>query len=206
MTDAAHFWDRIADKYAARPVADEAAYERKLAMTRKHLRPDMDVLEIGCGTGSTAILHAPHVRHVRATDLSPRMVAIAEGKVADAGLSNVTCEVGTLESLSAPEDAADMILTLSLLHLLDDLDAALARIHALLRPGGMFVSSTACIAERMSWFKFIAPIGRKLGLIPPVHIFRAEHLRKAMRKAGFEIIEDWLPDRGMTLFIVARKI
>ena len=205
MTDATLFWDRIADKYAARPVGDEAAYERKLAITRNHLRPDMDVLEIGCGTGSTAILHAPHVRHVRATDLSPRMIAIAEGKVADAGLSNVTCEVATLGELSAPEDATDMILALSLLHLIDDLDAALARINALLRPGGVFVSSTACIAERMPWFKFIAPIGRRLGLVPPVRVFRAEHLRKTVRNAGFEIIEDWLPDRGMTLFMVARK-
>ena len=53
------FWDRLAKRYARMPVADQAAYETKLEKTRAFLRPDSRVLEFGCGTGSTAILHAP---------------------------------------------------------------------------------------------------------------------------------------------------
>ena len=30
----AKFWDRVAEKYAKSPVSDEAAYRKKLAMTR----------------------------------------------------------------------------------------------------------------------------------------------------------------------------
>lgn len=58
---ASSFWDRTADKYAATPIADEASYQVKLAETRRRMRSDMNVLEFGCGTGSTALLHAPHV-------------------------------------------------------------------------------------------------------------------------------------------------
>ena len=62
----AKFWDRIAARYSKKPVADEAAYQKKLQITRKYLRPDSRVLEFGCGTGSTAIAHAAHVKHVLA--------------------------------------------------------------------------------------------------------------------------------------------
>jgi cyclopropane fatty-acyl-phospholipid synthase-like methyltransferase len=53
MGHAAYFWDKIAEGYAKRPVADQGAYERKLATTQRYLRADMEVLEFGCGTGTT---------------------------------------------------------------------------------------------------------------------------------------------------------
>ena len=56
MATSARFWDRIAERYSKSPVADEAAYQKKLQVTREYFRPDMEVLEIGCGTGSTAIV------------------------------------------------------------------------------------------------------------------------------------------------------
>ena len=52
------FWDRIAERYARKPVPDEAVYQEKLKVTREYFRADTDVLEIGCGTGSTAILRS----------------------------------------------------------------------------------------------------------------------------------------------------
>ena len=66
MTAQSSFWDKIADKYAKRPVADETAYETKLAKTREYLTPDTQVFEFGCGSGTTAIKHAPYVKHIQA--------------------------------------------------------------------------------------------------------------------------------------------
>ena len=74
------FWDRIAERYSKRPVADEAAYQKKLQVTREYFQPDMAVLEFGCGTGSTTITHSPYVRHIRAIDISSKMIEIAKGK------------------------------------------------------------------------------------------------------------------------------
>ena len=70
MEYSAKFWDKIADQYSKESIADEAAYQKKLQVTQEYLKPHMEVLEFGCGTGSTAIIHAPYVKHIRAIDYS----------------------------------------------------------------------------------------------------------------------------------------
>ena len=59
MDASAKFWNKVAAGYAKQPIADEAADQRKLKVTQEYLQPSMNVLEFGCGTGSTAIVHAP---------------------------------------------------------------------------------------------------------------------------------------------------
>jgi ubiquinone/menaquinone biosynthesis C-methylase UbiE len=78
------FWDRIAPKYARKPVDDPDAYEEKLALAASLLRPGDRVLEIGCGTGTTALRLAPNVDHYTATDGSGAMIGIADAKLAPA--------------------------------------------------------------------------------------------------------------------------
>jgi len=109
MGSSAQFWDKIADKYARRPVADEASYQRKLEITRALLRPDMEVVELGCGTGSTALVHAPYVRHIRAIDVSPRMIEIARGKAGASGIENVTFEVSSIDALKVDKESVDVV-------------------------------------------------------------------------------------------------
>ncbi|PTB95944.1 class I SAM-dependent methyltransferase, partial [Thalassospira xiamenensis] len=43
------FWDKAATKYARKPVRNQSAYAETLDRTRHYLRPDQNVLEIGCG-------------------------------------------------------------------------------------------------------------------------------------------------------------
>jgi cyclopropane fatty-acyl-phospholipid synthase-like methyltransferase len=59
MNASAKFWDKVADGYAKQPIADEAAYQKKLQITRDYLQPRMNMLEFGCGTGSTALAPCP---------------------------------------------------------------------------------------------------------------------------------------------------
>ena len=66
--------------YAKRPVTDETAYQRKLKLTQDYLSPDMEVLELGCGTGTTALFHAPFVKHITGIDISRNMLEIARAK------------------------------------------------------------------------------------------------------------------------------
>jgi len=70
MVQTAAFWDKIANKYAARPIADEDAYEVKLKKTQEFFNQEMEVLEFGCGTGGTALTHAPYVKSYTAIDIS----------------------------------------------------------------------------------------------------------------------------------------
>lgn len=199
------FWDRIAERYARRPVADEAAYQQKLAVTREYLRPDMQVLEFGCGTGSTAIAHAPYVQHIRAIDVSSKMIEIAQGKAAAAQVNNVSFEQATIESLLLPDDSVDAVLGLSILHLLENRDTAIAKVFRLLKPGGVFVASTACLGDGMKWFRFVGPVGRALGLIPLVRVFTRQELEASLTAAGFTIEHAWCPGKGKAVFHVAKK-
>jgi ubiquinone/menaquinone biosynthesis C-methylase UbiE len=198
------FWDRMAERYARQPIADEAAYQTKLQVTRTYLRPDMDLLEFGCGTGGTAIIHAPHVRHIRAIDFSESMLAIARGKAAAAGIGNVSFERADITAFTAPDASFDVILGLSILHLLADKDAVIAKVFHLLRPGGLFISSTACIGDTMGLFKAIAPLGKALGLLPQLDVMTTPDLVKSLTAAGFSIEHQWQPGRGKAVFIVAR--
>ena len=198
------FWDRIAARYARKPIADEAAYATKLEMTRKYLREDSEILEIGCGTGGTAIEHAPYVARVLATDVSAKMLEFGRERAEAAGVENVTFRQAAAEDIDAEDASFDAVLALSLLHLLDDRLPVLANIHRWLKPGGTFVSSTAVLGDTMRWFRFIGPLGHKLGLIPKVHIFTRGELEASITDAGFEIVESWQPGK-VTDFVIARR-
>lgn len=205
MSSDSKFWDRIAEKYARKPVADEAAYQTKLQVTREYLRSDMDVFEFGCGTGSTAICHAPFVKHIRATDISPAMIGIARKKSAAAGITNADFDVAAIDSLVVPDQAYDVVMGHSILHLLADKDAAIAKVHAMLKPNGVFVSSTVCLGEGLKFFKLIGPIGRVLGILPRLAVFTVSELEDSLTNAGFDIDHLWRQGDGRNVFIVARK-
>lgn len=199
------FWNKLADKYSRRPVADEAAYQKKLDKTREYFQPDMDVLEIGCGTGSTAIVHAPFVGHIRASDLSTRMIEIARDKAKAAGIENVTFEASSVDALDILDASIDVVMAHNILHLLDDREQAIADIHNMLKPGGVFVSSTACIGDMMLPLRLIIPVGRLLRLFPLVKVFSVVELKESLENAGFEIDCEWQPKRSAPAFIICRK-
>ena len=207
MNDTAKFWDRTAARYAKSPVGDEQTYQRKLAETQALFSPDMRVLEFGCGTGTTAIHHAPHVRHIDAIDISENMLDIARTRASEAGVENVTFTRGTLQDIDRDAEAYDAILGLNVMHLVPDRDDALAEVARLLKPGGVFVSSTVCVgASILRFIKLIAPVARALGLMPPLYYFTEETWANEVRAAGFDIETQWHHGRdGIAVFMIARR-
>jgi len=199
------FWDGIAERYSKRPIADEQAYQRKLQVTREYFRPDMEVLEFGCGTGSTAIAHAPFVKHIRAIDISSKMLEIARRKAAADNVGNVTFEQSGIEEFSAPDRTFDAVLGLSILHLVENKDEVILKVHKMLKTNGVFVSSTTCIGDTMKFIKLIAPIGRFLGFLPLLNVFTKKEMIDSLTEAGFEIEFQWQPGKDKAVFIVARK-
>ena len=205
MANPARFWNFIANRYAKRPIADQATYEKKLEITRRYLTPEAKVLEFGCGTGSTALLHAPYVGELLAIDFSERMIDIANGKLADQALNNLTFRQASIETLDQPDESFDAILGLSVLHLLDDRDSVIKRVTRLLRPDGCFISNTACLEDSINRMRYLLPIGSALGLLPRVRFFSTGNLLTAFENAGLVIEQQWQPAPGKALFVVARK-
>lgn len=205
MAATSTFWDKMAAQYASQPIADEAAYETKLRVTRSYLRPDMELLEFGCGTGGTALLHAPYVAHIKAIDFSERMLEFARAKARDAGITNVSFEQADVVSLKAAEASYDMVLGLSILHLIKPVEPVIAKVFTMLRPGGFFVTSTACLGDSMAFFKYIAPLGQALGLLPVLNVMSADQLAEKFEHAGFRIAHRWEPGRNKAVFMIAEK-
>jgi len=204
MKGDSRFWDRIAKKYAQQPVADTAAYERKLAKTQGYLTPESDVLEFGCGTGTTALIHAPFARHILGTDISAAMLKIAQDKAEAQNVRNVTFEKSDIHAFIAGDKQFDMVMMHSLLHLLQDREAVVSQAYDLLKPGGVFVSSTGCLSGK-TLMKPVIFLGRMIGRLPYVAFFSRDYLLDLLRSAGFEIEHEWLPEGGQSVFIVARK-
>ncbi|MEL7547749.1 MAG: class I SAM-dependent methyltransferase [Pseudomonadota bacterium] len=199
------FWDKTADKYSKQPIGDEKSYARKLTETQRLMRPDMTVLEFGCGTGSTAIAHAGHVAHIDATDFSPEMIAIANQRAKETSTQNVNFQVSGVEEFEAAPESYDMVLMLNLLHLVPDRDAALQKAYRLLKPGGHLVTSTVCLSDGLSLFRILIPIMRLIGKAPFVSFVKAQEMLDLFDATGFEAENHWTHGRGMVLFHIARK-
>ena len=208
MTDRALFWNQIAEKYARQPVANPDAFERKIAIHLGHIRPHHVALDIGCGTGSLALRLAPFAAQVHGLDLSQEMIRIARDKAHQQALENVSFEVGALDaSLThfAP-GSLDVVSAYSLLHLVEDRAQALAHMFALLKPGGVFVSSNVCLAESWIPYRPLLALMRALGKAPPATIFSRQTIEREIRAAGFVDLQQ--PDVGagkMIAFVVALK-
>ena len=205
MTSQSFFWNRIANHYASQPIGDEVSYQKKLDRTQAYLTPESRVLEFGCGTGSTAIYHSPKVQRILATDISDQMLNIARDKAKEAALDNIDFEQSSLLTIDSPNESWDVVLGMSILHLLPDKDEHIRKAYELLKPGGVFVSSTACIGDMGSWFKYVAPIFRWTPFLPSVQVFGVDSLKQSFIQAGFNIEYDWQPEQNSAIFLVARK-
>ncbi|MBU2886262.1 class I SAM-dependent methyltransferase [Gilvimarinus agarilyticus] len=203
--NSASFWDRSAAKYAKAPIPNEQVYEQKLVKTREYLNPHSKVLELGCGTGTTALNHAPYANHIDAWDISPKMLEIARRKQVQQHISNVSFHCGEANSIALPEQEYDLAMAHSVLHLIEDKEANLRAMYASLKPGGVLVSSTACLGNKMNWLKLIAKPMKWLGFWPSVYFFTSTQLEAAITRAGFTIEYSWLPPKAIAHFFIARK-
>ncbi|TAG03852.1 MAG: class I SAM-dependent methyltransferase [Betaproteobacteria bacterium] len=206
----ARFWDRIARKYAADPIADPAGYEATLKRVRSLLSTEYDVLEIGCGTGTTALRLAPFTRRLRATDVSAEMIAISREKLAVAPMPQLSFELADADRPIVAPGAQDVVLAFSLLHLVEDLDYTLALIVNALRPGGLLLAKTPCVSEMNPLVSHVAlPLMRALGRAPDVLCFKAPELQAAMVRQGLEMLSverhGTRKGKDIRVFTVARK-
>ncbi|WP_294621777.1 class I SAM-dependent methyltransferase [uncultured Roseovarius sp.] len=208
MTSNNAFWDKVANRYAAMPVGDQAAYEQTLERVASHLTPGDSVLEIGCGTATTALTLAPKVARILATDASAEMVRIGRERAEAEGVDNIEILQARIDDPRLASGAHDVVMAFSLLHLVDDLDATLAQVVRMLKPGGLFISKTPCL-KAMWYLRPVLPVLRLLGKAPGgVAFLSPDALAAAIRWAGFEIIEtgDYPAKTPPRRFIVARKL
>lgn len=201
------FWNSVARKYTAQPLADAAAYERTLARTRHYLKSTDAVVEFGCGSGATALALAPAVARMVGSDISSEMIAIARERAR--GAANVEFIVATPEAAPWSDGSFDTALAFNLLHLVEARQTALSNVRKVLKPGGLFISKTPCLADANPILRLAVPVMQWIGRAPYVAFFSAEKLEREIVAAGFEILErarHGSRSKDARPFLVARRI
>jgi SAM-dependent methyltransferase len=138
----ADFWDEQAATFDDQPDhglrdADVRAAWQTLLLGVLPAAP-ASVTDLGCGTGSLAVLLAQHGFLVRGLDRSARMVAAACDKAAQAGMG-IEFREGDAAVPPYPKASSDVVLARHVLWAMPDPAAALAKWVDLLRPGGRLV-------------------------------------------------------------------
>ncbi len=203
------FWDGIAEKYAKSPIKDMQSYEYSLDRTRSYLKPTDTVLELGCGTGSTALKLSDRVAQITASDISGAMLAVGKRNAALQGVQNVTFVQADIDHI--PKGPFDVIMAFNLLHLIRDLDSALANIRPQIKPGGLFISKTPCNPERRAplgyrLIRLVLPLIQLVGKAPHVNFMDVRAWDAKVTAAGFDIIESGNhPANPPARYLVARK-
>ena len=212
MKDQSIFWDKIAEKYARDPIADIDSYNYTLDRTRTYLSQSDHVLELGCGTGSTALQLANAVEQITASDIAANMIKIAKEKAVKDNVSNIDFVVGDVFDPANEKGPFDAVLAHNLLHLVEHLPEALNRINGLLKPGGYFISKTFCVdkahlSAKIRAMRIMLPLMQMIGKAPFVAFMTSTEYEQHITKAGFKIVETAnYPATEPRRYVVAQKI
>ncbi|MFG2289133.1 class I SAM-dependent methyltransferase [Streptomyces sp. NPDC048595] len=136
----AAYWEAAAETFDDEPdhgLRDRAVRAAWAARLRSWLPAGpVDLLDLGCGTGSLALLAAEQGHRVTGVDRSPRMIERARAKLAGRGAVLLT---GDAAEPPVGERRFGAVLVRHVLWALPDPAAALRRWAGLLRPGGRLV-------------------------------------------------------------------
>jgi ubiquinone/menaquinone biosynthesis C-methylase UbiE len=142
VRDVRHYWDEQASGFDNEPdhgLRDPTVHEAWSALLHAALPPaPTDVTDLGCGTGSLAVLLARSGHRVRGVDLSDAMIAAARAKATAANVA-VDFEQGDAAEPPYPPSSTDVVLARHVLWALPDPAQALERWVRLLRPDGRLV-------------------------------------------------------------------
>jgi ubiquinone/menaquinone biosynthesis C-methylase UbiE len=156
------------------------------------------VLDLGTGTGDTAVLAGQQVGpqgRVLATDVSEPMLQAAAEAAAAAGLENVECQRQDAGALVGLEPGSfDSVIARFSLMFVDDLEAALAGIRRVLKPGGRLGALVWGPPDRNPFLALSTDLARRKGLLKvpetevtgPFRLADKQRLARAAMAAGLE--------------------
>ena len=213
MNKAQKFWDKQAKRFDDSEKQFEHATQQLIAGTKEYLNANDNVLDFGCATGTKTLKLADGIKHIHGVDFSNEMISEAIKKKNNLNVTNVSFSQGTIFNNELEKSSFEKIIAYSIIHLLEESEKVIQRIHELLKPGGLFISETACFKDKMD-FKTRLEVTtylfmNRLGIFPlHLNMFKTSDLEQLIKSQNFNIVKDEnLFYNGMTIsFIVAEKL
>ncbi|MCB9720808.1 MAG: class I SAM-dependent methyltransferase [Candidatus Omnitrophica bacterium] len=112
--------------------AGKRRFLRRLKLITSHIKPDMKVLELGCGVGYFTEYLAQTNAYIVANDISPDLLDVAKSRVV---ATNVEFKVENAYDLTYSDDTFDSVVGSSVVHHLE-LEDAVKECFRVLKPGG----------------------------------------------------------------------
>jgi len=154
MTEVASFEERAKAVFGQRAdlYTTSAAHTDKQVLGRlvevAEPKADWRILDIGTGTGHTALAFAPHVREVIGLDLTEEMLGEACKLAEKRNVDNVTFQTADVHRLPRGLDESfDLVTCRRAAHHFSDIDLALVEMVRALRPGGMLLIDDRSVPE-----------------------------------------------------------
>jgi SAM-dependent methyltransferase len=140
-----------------RTAANSAAY------LLPHLRPDMTLLDVGCGPGTITADFAGLVAHVTAVEMTDGALDLARRELARRGIGNVEAVVSDVHALDFPNDTFDVVHAHQVLQHVGDPVQALRDMARVCRPGGVIAARDADYGT-FTWYPENPELDRWLAL------------------------------------------
>jgi SAM-dependent methyltransferase len=213
------YWNQVAGpRWVARAGLQEARNIEVAHLLQREAAPRAGerVLDIGCGTGATAIPFAQAVApggHITGVDISEPMLDRARQNIAQAGVQNITLVRADAQVHRFPPDSFDLLISRFGVMFFADPVAAFTNLFAGLRKGGRLCMAVwASMAENAHWQIPFEIAVKHLGAPAPVDphepgpmAFRdPTYLREILAKAGFAEI-DITPQSFKIIGLTARS-
>ena len=112
---------------------------------RLHLAPGASVLDVGCGTGASALPAAEAVGpggHVLGVDLAERLLELAQAKATQRHLQNVEFRLGDMMALGLPDQHFDAIISVFSIFFVPDMEGLVRELWRMVKPGGKLAITT----------------------------------------------------------------
>jgi 2-polyprenyl-3-methyl-5-hydroxy-6-metoxy-1,4-benzoquinol methylase len=202
MNKSEKFFDKASGK--SKPQPNQTA-SRIIESSKEFLEKDNYVLDFGCGSGAITNKLARVVKAIDAIDISSGMLEFAEKQAEESSIDNINYIKTSLFDERFQDKQFDAILAFNVLHYIEDTQKLIERIDSLLKPNGLFISSTACLREKRSLIGYLVLLLTKLGIMPKTLFYKKNELETLITDGNFHMIKSEKLSKLPEYFIVARK-
>jgi ubiquinone/menaquinone biosynthesis C-methylase UbiE len=167
-----------------RTLSNSAAY------VLSYIRPDLQILDVGCGPGSITIDFAKHVPHGHVTGIEyvPEPLDGARKLAASENITNVSFQVGDIHAIPFPDDTFDIVHAHQVLQHIADPVRALQEMRRVVKQGGIVAvreSASQTWYPESEGISAWQELGEKMGRAKGGNPYPGRYIHVWAHEAGF---------------------
>jgi 2-polyprenyl-3-methyl-5-hydroxy-6-metoxy-1,4-benzoquinol methylase len=202
MNKSEKFFDKVSRK--SKPEPNQTA-SKIIEFSKEFLEKDNYLLDFGCGSGAITNKLAEVVKEIDAIDISSGMLEFAEKQAENNSISNINYIQASIFDERFKDKKFDTILAFNVLHYIEAMPKLIEKINTLLKPNGLFISSTACLKDKRSLIGCLVLLLAKIGIMPKIYFYKKNELETLITNGNFHMIKTEKLSKLPEYFIVTRK-